>query len=294
MQKEMGYSINIYFPDGKPDGLWVVTMGGRTITALLCPRALLAEKKKERDEFRKPGVYILVNPKEEVSQRIYIGEGDPTIDRLLEHERNKDFWSKVICFTTTDRSLNKTHVQYLESRLVQIAKEYKIADLENGNAPALPSISESEQALVEGFLAGILQIAPILGVDAFEEPPTIYSGSELSISAKGIKATGRDTSQGFLVQAGSEAVIEEVPSFSNSMRELRKGLMQRGVLIPAEGKYVFSQDYVFGSPSAAADVVLGHSSNGRLAWKTRDGKTLADLQAMDYVSPAGRAVKEKR
>lgn len=294
MQKEMAYSINIFFPDGKPDGLWVVTMGGRTITALLCPRALLAEKKKEREEFRKPGVYILVNPKEEVSQRIYIGEGDPTIDRLLEHERNKDFWSKVICFTTTDRSLNKTHVQYLESRLVQIAKEYKIADLENGNAPALPSISEPEQALVEGFLAGILQIAPILGVDAFEEPPTIYSGMELSITAKGIKALGRDTNQGFLVQAGSEAVIEEVPSFSNSMRELRKGLIQRSVLVPAEGKYIFSQDYVFGSPSTAADVVLGHSSNGRLVWKTPDGKTLAELQAMDYVSPTGRAVKTKR
>ena len=292
MKKELGYSINIFFPDGKPDGLWVVRMGGRTITALLCPRPLLAEKKKNRDEFQKPGVYILVNPKEEVSQRIYIGEGDPIIERVVEHERNRDFWSKVICFTTTDLSLNKVHVQYLESKLIQMARSYKIVDLENDIEPALPTISESEKALVEGFLEGILQIAPILGVSAFEEPPTIYSGGELYISAKGIKAKGRMTSRGFLVKEGSEAVKETVSSCPSAMQELRKVLIKRSVLSPSDGKFSFSQDYVFGSPSMAANVILGNSSNGRLLWKARDGKTLAALQEMDYVSPTGRTKRK--
>ena len=38
------------------------------------------------------------------------------------------------------------------------------------------------------------------------------------------------------------------------------------------------QDYVFASPSAAAGVVQGRSANGRVDWKTKDGKTLKDLQ----------------
>ncbi|USN52236.1 MAG: GIY-YIG nuclease family protein [Candidatus Nomurabacteria bacterium] len=267
------------------DDRWINDYGARVSSCVIdC-------KEKERKELEKPGVYILVNPKEEGLQKIYIGEGDPIIDRLLNHERNKDFWSKVICFTTTDQSLNKTHIQYLESRLIQIAKEYKIADLENSNSPGLPSISESEQAVVERFFTSILKIAPILGVDAFEEPPTSYSGVELSISAKGVKAFGHVTNQGFLVLKGSEAVINEVPSLSNSMHVLREGLIQRSVLVPTdEGKYVFSQDFDFGSPSTAATVVLGHSSNGRLAWKSSNGKSLADLEAMDYVNPAGRSV----
>jgi len=40
---------------------------------------------------------------------------------------------------------------------------------------------------------------------------------------------------------------------------------------------VFQRDYGFSSPSAAASVVLGNSSNGRNLWKTADGVKLGDL-----------------
>jgi len=43
--------------------------------------------------------------------------------------------------------------------------------------------------------------------------------------------------------------------------------------------YVFTRDVEFSSPSAAATVVHGGSANGLLAWKTRTGKTLKDLEA---------------
>jgi hypothetical protein len=41
---------------------------------------------------------------------------------------------------------------------------------------------------------------------------------------------------------------------------------------------VFAQDYVFASPSTAAGVVQGRSANGRVDWKTKDGRTLRDIQ----------------
>jgi len=44
--------------------------------------------------------------------------------------------------------------------------------------------------------------------------------------------------------------------------------------------YSFTQDQVFGSPSTAAGVVLGRTANGRIEWKSADGKTLKQLQAM--------------
>ena len=39
----------------------------------------------------------------------------------------------------------------------------------------------------------------------------------------------------------------------------------------------FQNDYEFKSPSAAADVIKGHSVNGNEAWKTAEGTKLKEL-----------------
>jgi len=41
--------------------------------------------------------------------------------------------------------------------------------------------------------------------------------------------------------------------------------------------YTFTKDVEFSSPSAAAVVVPGGSANGLTAWRTKDGKTLKQL-----------------
>jgi Domain of unknown function (DUF4357) len=38
------------------------------------------------------------------------------------------------------------------------------------------------------------------------------------------------------------------------------------------------QDYVLPPPSTAAGVVQGRAANGRVDWKTKEGKTLKELQ----------------
>ena len=40
---------------------------------------------------------------------------------------------------------------------------------------------------------------------------------------------------------------------------------------------MFSQDYLFKSPSAAAAFVLEASANGWSEWKDKDGNTLSDI-----------------
>ena len=53
-------------------------------------------------------------------------------------------------------------------------------------------------------------------------------------------------------------------------------------MLRAEGdRYVFTQDYLFASPSTAAGVVLGRSANGRIEWQTKDGKTLKAVQELE-------------
>jgi len=273
------YSVHIYVPDGSPEGVLMMTKDNWNGTLVSCPRSLITSR-KNLEEFNRPGVYILLGPKDDVVQRIYIGEGDPTIDRLIEHNAKKDFWTTVVCCTTSaNHGLHKAEIQYLESRLCKIAAELKIADLENRNAPQTPSLSQAEVAKVESYLTTFLELAPLMGIDAFERPEAGSAASNsLFIKNGHISAEGYVTAQGFLVKKDSEATKTDTPSLLSSSKKLRAHLMENGVLVPAGEKLVFAQDYMFRAPSPAAEVILGRSENGRRIWKDKDGKTLADLQ----------------
>ena len=99
---------------------------------------------------------------------------------------------------------------------------------------------------------------------------------------KGLKATGRLIPAGFLVLKGSQAVLKERASAHQYPYTLasRNRLIEDGTLIKDGEHFVFSRDAEFSSPSAAAPVVHGGSANGLLAWKTRNGKTLKELEAV--------------
>ncbi len=273
------YSIKIFLPGGDPDGLRTIEKSNWSGAGIVIPRALMSEAKSRRDLAR-TGVYVLVGPPEESGlARVYIGEGDPIRPRLEQHAAKKDFWTSCIAFTSKDENLNKAHVQFIESRLITLAAQAKRCLLENGNAPALPSLSESDAADAEGFLSEMLLCFPVLGVSVFTSAtPPSHTTITLYIASKGIKAQGMETPDGFLVRAGSEAVKDTVPSCHAYMKELRTALISNGVLKPAGGVYTFVQDYVFPSPSTAAGVVQGRAANGRVDWKTKNGKTLKELQ----------------
>jgi len=102
-------------------------------------------------------------------QKIYVGEGDPLGPRLEQHYANKEFWTWAIFFVSTDNSLNKAHVQHLEARLLDMARQAKRATLDNMNAPQKPALSEAETADAESFLADMLSTFPLLGLTVFEK-----------------------------------------------------------------------------------------------------------------------------
>ncbi len=44
---------------------------------------------------------------------------------------------------------------------------------------------------------------------------------------------------------------------------------------------ILQEDVLFTSPSSAAEFVTGKSCNGWVSWKTKDGKTLHDLEEQE-------------
>lgn len=281
-------SIRLFLADGNPSGLWVVEKSGWTGIGLMWPRAVHASA-RQRVELQRPGVYVLVGPAESSGKtRVYVGEADILRKRLDQHHANKDFWTRAIVFTTKDASFNKAHVKYLEGRLLALANRAQRAEVDNGNVPQLPVLSEPDIADVEAFLEELLLLYPVLDVRAFEPlEDATASGTRLRLSGPGAHGEGAETAEGFVVSAGSVARSAEVPSIHQWLTELRARLVESGVVEHAPDGLRFTQDYVFESPSAAAGVLLGRAANGRTEWKDDQGNTLKQIQASVAAIPSG-------
>ena len=285
------FSLRIFVADGDPDGLRVVERSNWIGKALMFPRALLP-RVKGREELSQTGVYLLLGPRDDgEGEMLYVGEGDPIRPRLESHYAKKDFWTRAVCFVAGAGQLNKAHVQLLEAQLIAKAQAAKRLPLDNGNTPNEPTLSEADRADMQVFLHNMLGMLPVLGVHAFEQTApaaAVFAAALLHCKGKGVAATGYESSQGFVVKAGSQAVAASVPSMQQHVRgmfELRQELIGNGVLAlheagAAQG-YRFTQGYVFSSPSTAAAVVLGRSANGRIEWKDAQGRTLKALQEQE-------------
>ena len=87
------YSIRIFQLDGDPNGIRTIEKSNWTGQGLAFPRSLISEASK-RKELKRTGVYVLLGESDSSSlPAIYIGEGDPILDRLKSHYSGKEFWT---------------------------------------------------------------------------------------------------------------------------------------------------------------------------------------------------------
>jgi hypothetical protein len=264
----------------------------------------------KREEAGRVGIYLLVgeDPEMPSKSRVYVGEGDDVGRRLAKHDKDesKDFWTRVCVITSKDANLTKSHVRYLEARLLKLIPAIGRANVANGNSPEGGVLPEAEAADMEFFLEQVRLVLPVLGFDflrekqtpqatstptAAQEPagasaPTASNGAgpELVLVDKkhGVEARGYEADGELVVAAGSTARAESVQMAQNSYASLREQLINDGTLtLDDSGKKLsFIEATAFKSPSAAAAVILNRNDNGRRSWKVREtGETLAAWQA---------------
>lgn len=281
-----GRSLELYFIDGKPDGMLTAEVFNWTGHVLVTPRTQISEA-LARKEARYTGVYLLLGDKEG-EPLAYIGEAEDISDRIRSHDARRDWWTTAVLVTSAANNLNKAHVKYLEARLVEIARAVGKVPLENGNTPPRSSLSEAGQANMESFLDYLLMVLPALRIDMFlssrRTPSNTVASSageavgvrfELNLRKHGIVAQAVLREGEFVVQAGSTARREwaGVGTESSGYAMLHGELARTGVLAPQGETCVFTSDYAFGSASAAAAVVCGRPSNGTLEWKVKGETT---------------------
>jgi hypothetical protein len=274
-------TIKLFLPRGDAKSLRTAEISNWSGKAISAPRTELDDL-LARDELDKAGVYILVGSDPVTNAaRAYIGEAEVIRERLKQHKA-KEFWVNAIVFTSKDENLTKAHVRYLENRLLAEATVVGRFLLEQNQAGG-SRLPESDREDMEVYLARIRQLLPVLGSDILtpiaETATKAQPGGVLFCRMKGAEARGQRSSNGFVVFAGSTAVLEERPSAEKYpyMKVKRKQLIADQTLVEKDGYLTFTRDAEFSSPSAAAVVVHGGAANGLTAWVSEAGMTLKQL-----------------
>ncbi len=281
--RKFGKTIKLFLIDGEPNGRMTCELSNWTGKAYKIPRIQIKESYNRKD-LQKTGVYLLFGKSVEGKPLMYIGEAETIIDRLKQHVSQKEFWNEVILFMSKDENLNKAHVKYLESRLYEIANDINRYDIENSAKPTKSAISESEIAEMEEFIENVKLLTNTLGHKVFEElVKTSMVKKKKGIfyikAARGANSKGLPSPNGFIVLKNSEIATSTVNSMQEPLINIRKKLMDEGVITVNNETLIFLQDYEFTSPSTAASIVMGRNANGLVEWKIEDGMTLKEFEA---------------
>jgi hypothetical protein len=281
-----GRSLELYFIDGRPDGMLTAEVFNWTGHVLMTPRTRIGAA-LARKEANYTGVYLLLGELEG-EPRAYIGEAEDISYRIRTHDTKKDWWTSAVLVTTSANNLNKAHGKYLEARLVEEARLAARTALDNVTTPSRPGLSEAARSNMEAFLAYLLMVLPALRVDLFirntrASTPVVAGAVPLSkgeavrfqLSSKkhGLTASAMLQDGEFIVEAASMARRQwESPTTANTAyAQLHATLLKNGVLRENGSHCVFTANCAFASTSAAAAVVLGRPSNGTLEWHRADG-----------------------
>ena len=241
-KKNMAYgkAIELFLVNGTADSLVTAELSNWNGKAIKIPRTEVHDC--DREDMKGAGVYFLFCQEEDGDASVYIGEAENVLDRLVEIARDS------------------------KSYVVLTKNTYKNTVMK-----------ESQVAVMEEFIENVKILISTLGYKVLLPAPqatddTIY----LYCKGSGASAKGFVSAGGFTVLKDSIVSDHIVPSLETRGKtyyNLRNKLEVDGVI--SERKFV--RNYEFSAPSAASAVILGHTSNGNMDWKTAGGVRLKDL-----------------
>jgi predicted GIY-YIG superfamily endonuclease len=276
-------TIQIFLPGGDPRGIRIAEITTRIVQVIEVPRSLLQDFLK-MPESGQVAVYFLFGESDDgAEQKVYIGQTGDLSVRLAAHNKQKEFWERVLVLVSRTNSLTQTHAVFLEWHCLQAARKAGRYSDENGNSGSKPHTPAPLEAdCLEIFDTGRVLLAtlsyPIFDSVA-KASAALASDDVFYCKASGANGRGQYTQEGFVVLKDSVGRRENVPSILGTPGErLRNRLLESGVMRVAGDTVIFEKDHLFRSPSMAALSLMGRTSNGWIDWKTKGGKTLDSVK----------------
>ena len=277
-----GKSIELFLVNGSPDSIITAELSNWNGKAIKIPR--IDVPSCTRNDIMQAGVYFLFCKEDDGTEAVYIGEAENVKERLVQHirdyqaEKEKYYWTTAVIFV--GRDLNKALIRYLENRFVEIARNCKRYEVLTKNTYRNTVMKESQIAVMEEFIDNVKVLINALGYKVLEpfdmanSPSTKTDDEILYLSTGSAKASGKVTTEGFVVFAGATLNDKSSKSLSSGMQKLRQRIFDSGKV----EDFTTKEDILFSSSSAAADFILGYSVSGPQTWKSKDGCTLKEIE----------------
>ena len=168
--------MTTYKVDCLQNGCVEVSKDLSTLRFYRTPYVLLKTKKHGLKLPNKFIVYLLCGSTKENPNVLYVGTATGGLDnRPTSHEDKNVNWESCIFFTSTDDSLNKSTIEYLENRIRQFindSKKYVSVTFSTSDSGS----NGAESKLCNSILPTVLEVYSLLGVD-------IVSGYKTTLSS---------------------------------------------------------------------------------------------------------------
>ena len=279
-----GKTIELFLVNGTADSLIIAELSNWNGKAIKIPRIEVSTC--YREDITQAGVYFLFCKEDDGSDSVYIGEAENIKERLVQHlrdyqsEKETYYWSTAVVFI--GRDINKALIRYLENRFVEVARTSKRYLVLTKNTYRNTVMKESQVAVMEEFVDNVKILINALGYKVLEPfvqmdaSTTSVDDELLYIKSGSVNATGKVTTEGFVVFAG--ATVNE----KMALKSLSPGMLKQRQKLFDSSKVknlITTEDILFSSSSAAADFILGYSVSGPKTWKTKDGKSLKEIES---------------
>lgn len=139
------------------------------------------------------GVYLLLS-----EDMVYIGQASDLAKRIKQHIIGKSWWERVVILTTSDDSLTRADLDYIEAFLISKASSVGRLDCDNKNMGNKQKLSKFREVEMEQYLEEALFLLELIGINVFKEPTKIVG------------------------TRGENKFISSVVNTSNDQREIRE------------------------------------------------------------------------
>ena len=198
-----------------------------------------------RADCKKYGVYLLLS-----DQQVYVGQASDLERRTKQHLADKNWWTQVVLMTTKDDSFNASDIDYLESRLIDLAGKAGKSDSDNKKRGNPQKVDEFRQAELEQYLEEALFLLELIGIRVFKKD-----------NRKGRKASMRPVSLETQTSSGGEDPSPQkppLPDYSLKAGRFVKTAMEN----LSKSGYTFSEEML--------EILCSEASMNRVLGMTRN------------------------
>lgn len=114
------------------------------------------------DACSKYGVYLLLS-----EDMVYVGQASDLSKRIKQHTIGKSWWERVVVLTTSDDSLNRSDIDYIEASLISKASKIGRLDCDNKTMGNKQKVSKFREVELEQYLEEAMFLLELIGITVF-------------------------------------------------------------------------------------------------------------------------------